>query len=333
MSESSGGYSLAHPVYLDVPMMLSFLAHLEGGVSTSEEAIERETGARERLLRGRAGFRLKFFTLGDTDLSTEGSAQRRDESVFESKSQRHHTAASLFNLLYEYLVEDKQLIALSGPDQLTDLRVGQLVELGGQYLGNPLEDILGFVKSVVPYFLEQQQVQRDALAAAAEKAKGTRSQRSGNPAKKPAAPASPQEDLAEALQGVAAQMEDAGQAMGLRLAIRMAEDIDRVPVHDLLFRSVAGVQAVVTASSEYYSSSTNEYLRAGEFRVVGKVTRVVRDDDVINLTRRTVLGAAGSRVAQGAISSLKSGEGFNLDVPDPVVPAPAVQVLPMAIFV
>jgi|GEM_PF-5551139 len=47
MTTSNPGYNLAYPVYLDVPMMVSFLAHLEGGVATHEEETKTETGARE----------------------------------------------------------------------------------------------------------------------------------------------------------------------------------------------------------------------------------------------------------------------------------------------
>jgi hypothetical protein len=88
----------------------------------------------------------------------------------------------------------------------------------------------------------------------------------------------------------------------------------------------------LTVSSEYYSAATNEYLRAGKFRIIGKVTKIVNDPDVINLTRRTFLGAADSAMVQELVANVRSGE-LKLDVADPIVAAPAVQVLPMAIFI
>ena len=42
----------------------------------------------------------------------------------ESKATLHHTMASLFNLLYGYLIEDKQIISLTNPSQLDELRTG-----------------------------------------------------------------------------------------------------------------------------------------------------------------------------------------------------------------
>lgn len=325
VTESQDAYQLAHPLYLDVAMMTSFLAYLDGGIVTQEEATQKETGARERVFKGRGGLSVKLPWALNVDVGTEGSGQRRDEVSVESKFARQHTNASLFNLLYRYLASDDKLTALNDAAQLEGLQASQLVELSGEYLGNPLEDILGFAGAVFPYILDQQKAQAEAAADAADKAR--RAQRSGNPAKRVQAQAG-SENPSDTLAELAGQTQD----FGIQVMLRMADDISHVPVHDILFRTASGLHAVVTASSEYYSKETSEYLRAGEFRVVGKVTRIIMNDDAINLTRRTVLGAANSKVAEDLISNARSEE-FKLDVADPIVRAPAVQILPMAIFI
>lgn len=325
MTEAQDSYQLAHPIYLDVAMMTSFLAYLDGGVVTQEEATQKETGARERVFKGHGGLSVKLPWALNVDASTEGSGQRRDEVSVESKFARQHTNASLFNLLYRYLSSDEKLTTLNDASQLEKLQTSQLAELSGEYLGNPLEDILGFAGAVFPYMLDQQRAEADAAADAADKAR--RAQRSGNPAKRAQAQTA-SEDPSVALAELARQTQD----FGVQVMLRMADDIMHVPVHDILFRTASGLHAVVTASSEYYSKETSEYLRAGEFRVVGKVTRVITDEDAINLTRRTVLGAANSKVAEDLVSNARTAE-FQLDVADPIVRAPAVQILPMAIFI
>ena len=315
MSEERPGYSLAHPVYLDVPMMMSFLAHLEGGVSVSESETTTATGARERVLKGRAGLRAKLWTIVDADVGSEVSSQKRDETSAESKTERHHTAASLFNVLYGYLTEDDQILVLDREEQLEDLRSGQLVEIAGEYLGNPIEDILAFFNSLFPYMTND-----DPEPVGTAKAK-----RSGNPAKRAA--------VATKFSAPSQGDSDSSDAEGIRMLIRMSSDIADAPVHDLLFRTERGLQAVATVASEYYSRTTNEYLRAGDFRVVGKVTKVLQGDNTINLTRRTVMGAAGPALAQTLIQSMGENEDMSLDVANPIVSAPAVQILPMAIFI
>ena len=313
-------------------MMISFLAHLEGGVSTHEEETTTSTGARERALKGRAGFRAMLPWAGGVDAQTEGSIARRDEDSSALKSERHHTAASLFNLLYEYLNDDGQVVTLNDPAELNSLISGQLVEIEGEYLGNPLEDVLALVTSFLPYIEEQQQVQREAAEKAAEAAR--KAQRSGNAQKRTQGSSESAEDQAiAALVGIAQQVTDANATFGMQVMRRMGEDLARVPVHDLLLMTKGGLKVVLTASSEYYSVATNEYLRAGEFRVVGKVTRIVEGDETINLTRRTVLGATGSKTAKDILGSLNQAEGLDVDVADPIVTAPAIQVLPMAIYI
>jgi hypothetical protein len=328
MTEQQPSYLLAHPVYLDVAMMISFLAYLEGGVVTREEETQKEGGARERLLRARAGLRARLPWALDAEVGSDGSTQRRDEISFESKSARQHTAASLFNSLYEYLTADQQLVDLREPAQLEGLRPGQLVELAGEYLGNPLEDILAFVAATYPYFAEQQEVQKAAAAEAIGQVR--KAQRSGSPAKR--AETQQGTEATEILAGVLQQLQNSEDQLGVQMMLRMAEDITKVPVHDLLLRTSTGLQAVLTVSSEYYSAETNEYLRAGEFRLVGKVTKIVDGASSINLTRRTFLGAADSSLVEELVAKVKTGE-LKLDVADPIVASPAVQVLPMAIFI
>jgi hypothetical protein len=329
VTEDQSGYVLAHPVYLDVAMMISFLAYLEGGVVTQEEETQKEGGARERALKGRAGLRARLPWALDAEAGSEGSTQRRDEVSLESKSARQHTAASLFNLLYEYLTTDNQLVDLRDPEQIQGLRPGQLVELAGEYLGNPLEDILAFVAAMYPYFAEQQKVQKAAAAEALQQAR--KAQRSGNPARRPQAQGSTP-DVTAIMADVMEKLQNSENEFGIQMMLRMADDITKVPVHDLLLRTPTGLHAVLTVSSEYYSATTNEYLRAGKFRVVGKVTKIVIDADTINLTRRTFLGAAKSELVEELVTNVKSGE-LKLDVADPIVASPAVQVLPMAIFI
>ena len=45
---------LIHPVYMDIPMMVSFVAALEGGVSYGDEVTERSVKADQEKAKGRA---------------------------------------------------------------------------------------------------------------------------------------------------------------------------------------------------------------------------------------------------------------------------------------
>lgn len=315
------GYALAHPVYLDVPMMLNFLAHLEGGFSVSESETQTSSGARESFLRAKAGLSTRLLGIGQGNLDGEGGTQDRDETRTETQTERHHTEASLFNLLYAYLNAEEQVLKVHDGEDLSKLCSGQLVEISGEYLGNPIEDILYFFESLYPYLVGDEA----AKDGGAKKEKTpAQKRRSGNPAVRnaPDQPAS---------RGADGPGEDLQEMFGL--IKRMAEDLKAAPVHDLLFRTEHEVDAVVTAASDYYTTTTTEHLRAGEFRVMGKVTRVLGQEDTINLTRRTVMGAAGPEVAKEMMDGVNMAEGLGMRVADPIVQGPAVQILPMAIFI
>src|SRR5450631_1384795 len=171
-------YRLAHPIYLDLPMMLSFLAHIEGGVSFSESETTTDTGVRDRVLKARAGLRAKLWTVGEAGLDGESTSQKREETASESRTERHHTGASLFNVLYYYLREDSLVVDLDSPGQLDSLVSGDLVEVHGDYLGNPIENVLAFFNTVLPYVTDGQP---PAAPTHLETASG---HRSGNPAKR-----------------------------------------------------------------------------------------------------------------------------------------------------
>ncbi|MGB3955832.1 MAG: hypothetical protein WBL05_11225 [Brooklawnia sp.] len=301
-------YALAHPIYLDVPMMISFLAAIEGGVAFSASETGTESGLRERTLAARAGLRAKLGTLWNAELSGDAGSVKREEETLVSQTERHHTAASLFNVLLGYLLEDNQVVSLDGVQDLDDLRPGAIVQFTGDFRGNPLEDILALASALLPYVGD----------SSGEKQSANR--RSGNPAKRAGADSSPPAGTAR-------------EENALRIMQTMVNDLRAAPIHDILFRTDGGLQVVVTAASDFYSAASAEHLREGTFTVVGKVTKVLVSGNSINLTRRTVMGAAGPDLAKSTVDSFRGGGLPGFDVADPIVEGPTVQVLPMAIFI
>src|SRR4051794_8951772 len=95
-----GQDELVHPLYLDVPMLISFLAALEGGVSLEDQATSTEsrsaTGTKE--LRGRVGLP-SFLTMLNMDMAGGLSTKSEGQSGEEIVAVRRHTEASLFNRL------------------------------------------------------------------------------------------------------------------------------------------------------------------------------------------------------------------------------------------
>jgi hypothetical protein len=74
------------------------------------------------------------------------------------------------------------------------------------------------------------------------------------------------------------------------------------------------------------------YLLEGDFRVLGKVTSILGASDRINLLRRTALGFGGIKLAETLFNGFSSDE-LDINLASPMVAGPAMQVLPLAIYI
>ncbi|MEV7594400.1 hypothetical protein AB0O42_29475 [Streptomyces sp. NPDC089922] len=310
-------YKLAHPLYLDVQMMVSFLAYLEGGVYvSSEETLQKET------LRGAGGASgPKLPSLGALlghEASILRGADKHIGETAETKVARHHTAASLFNALYGFLHEDDAIAVLQSPEHLSQVSAGDFVRLSGRYTGNPLEELLAVFSQWVAYM--------EDMSQGVDGARTQKNKKSGNPQVRAAAQQeSPLVETAEQFQHIVKSME-------MRMIMKMKEELESCPVHDVVLETPEGVKAVLTVASEYYDDAVAEKLSSGDFSVLGKVTRILREGECVNLSRRTVMGKMGDDGESFAVT-MANLAGFNLQSNEPLVRYPAVQILPMAIFV
>ncbi|MFE4207113.1 hypothetical protein ACFRSX_18445 [Streptomyces goshikiensis] len=310
-------YQLAHPLYLDVQMMVSFLAYLEGGVYLSSE----ETVQREALKHGTPS-ELKLPSLGALlGLEASLNGDRIGETA-ETRVARHHTAASLFNGLYGFLHEDGSVIPLDSREDLASVRAGDFVKLSGRYAGNPLEEMLAVFSQLTAYMGDVTQSVEGELAQRSAKKK------SGNPATRESANQQEPHPFAE----VADQFHTFEKSVEMRIIRKMKEELEASPVHDVVLETSTGIKAVLTVASEYYDSSVAEKLSSGDFAVLGKVTRILREGESINLSRRTVVGKMGEE-GDSFASAMTAASVFNLPSTEPLVRYPAVQILPMAIFI
>ena len=341
-------------------MMVSFLAALTGGVSFEDETRRRSGTATEREREASAKIRIpSLISLLGFDASGRMGRRDQDEAGEEIRAVRQHTAASLFNALYETLRDQNVLQRILSTEDLSKLGPGDVVEVTGEFVGNPLQEILGFFAQAIPYFAIGQsgeelqkaaqvdvaavQAQVNALIEEAQKLKNeaAEAKRSGNPARRAEVA-----DLDQRAAGMEAQAKEATDAAmqalgpllqlqqqqgGIRMLEQMRNDLATAAVHDTVIKG-PGLQAVLTMSAEFFTDSTSAYLRAGIFTAVGKVTRVLGAEDKINLLRRTVLGAAGPEFGRQLIENATTEE-LKIETFDPIIEAPAVQILPLAVYI
>jgi hypothetical protein len=287
---------LFNPMYVDLPMLASLLAQTVG---TGPQSSWSPPGLEDALsLLDRAGDR------------RDGASS--PASSFASVS---YVATGLLNALRRHLADQGAIHSLEDTSDIESVRPAELVEVSGRCIGNPLEELLAFFSAVIPQMLEQEALHKVLLDDLRRKAAS--------------APRGPRQAAEEELiqQMTAQESEDAAA----RLLLQLSEDLKAAPVRDVVVMAADfGIIASVAARS--LGQDTLALLRGAPVRLIGQVVAVVSGTDSFDLTERTVLGTIGGNIANELVTHARSGP-YQVEVAEPVIEAPAVQVLPLAIWI
>jgi hypothetical protein len=172
---SISGSDLRYPLYLDVPMMISFLASLQDGIAYDKTVNRKTARGRKRWGQAEAGLKLPPVTAllsfnAQGKLAREG---KQDESE-EEQVVRRHTEASFFNILYKALLDDGAVRNIDSLDQAdwTELHSGELVQVTGEVFRNPLQQVVHFHENrPAPLRLKHQTDQQEDVGTNDESAK------------------------------------------------------------------------------------------------------------------------------------------------------------------
>jgi hypothetical protein len=287
---------LINPIYVDLPMLVSLLAQTVG---TGAQSSWSPPG------------------LEDALSLLDRAADRRDGALSPASSfaSVSYVATGLLNALRRHLADRGPMQRLDGANDVESVRPSELVEVSGRCIGNPLEELLAFFGTVIPQMLEQEALHKVLLDDLRRKAASSpRGSQQGA-----------ETELIE--QMTAQESEDAAA----RLLLQLSEDLKAAPVRDVVVMAAdLGVIASVAARS--LGQDTLALLRGAPVTLIGQVVAVVSGTDSFDLTERTVLGTIGGNIAHELVTHARSGP-YKVDVAEPVIEAPAVQILPLAIWI
>lgn len=291
--------NLIVPVYLNQRLVFDLLAMLQGGISTVTAVTKTESTAKSAEEKAGASFGLSqaFSSLLKIDLSGEKSKSSGTSGENKLSEERIHTPASLFYQLRNILLEKKILKLLS---EKVSPEPGDIVEFGASLKRNPIVETMDSLSEMM-----------NLAILFDDKGAQQKGQKSKNQASEH--------------QKIKKQME------------AFSESLKTGDTIDLTAENLStGHAAVITVETGFLSDPMMSDLVDGKFRVLGKITRRVEDaSESISLIRKTALSKMPSPLLMQVfeqLSSLGSEQGF--DIPRLVweVPAPAVQILPVAIY-
>lgn len=284
------GKDLVHPVYLDLPMMISFLASIEGGVSYGASVRTTLGNRAHESSEASANIGAPIISsLFNLNIKGELTGKSSESSEEEIEIVKRHTQASLFNKLRATLHDQKCVKKINTLDELEELATSDLIEITGEIHRNPVF-IVTSVFERMRSLIEQSQ-------------KGQSTKKSWRDTK----------DFLKLLK----------------------DDVDNSKGQDVIMeaKGTKDLKCVISLSTEYLRDPSMEELLAGEFSLLGKVTKCLKPDEELNLLRRTMFGCFPFKVVKEIFDSLSSDESLNITIPDLMVSYPAIQVIPLAIFV
>lgn len=285
---------LIHPIYLDVPMLVSFAAALQGGLSLGSEITEQEGSLQSEssTRSGKLGIGTLFSNLFDASVAAETADSQSGETNQVRRESKAHTEASIAILLYDELEKrDGTLVRPKSVDDLQALEPGTLVELAGTIEKNAVDSVIDYADAV------------SILASLDTSQSSSQKKTSLQPVQK----------------------------------IRQALDKDRkrTPISNvhLKCKQPEALNVVVTLRTENLRDLTLSELHKNSVRLVGKVTHLIGADEKMSSFENYGLSLMEPSELEEAFNGIASTEGIAADLASVQVDGPAVQILPLMVYV
>lgn len=286
---------LIHPIYLDVPMLVSFAAAIQGGLSLSTEVTREAEESKKRSTNLNAKLGLSELLGSFFNASVDGglSGEKAENSREIQKETKAHTEASTAILLYDHLLENGEYILHpKNAEDLLEAESGMLVEISGVLFKNAIDSMIDYLDIV-------------NILSALDNPK--------QPSKKKTSPKNELEIFRDTL----------------------SLDRERTPISNALLRCSEpdGIDAVITLRTENLRDLTLAELHKNNVHIVGKVTRVTPKGEKMSAFENYGLSLIVPEVLTKSFNEVTSSEGIVAEFSDVVVTGPAVQILPLMIYV
>ncbi len=301
---------LIHPIYLDVPMLVSFAAAIQGGLSLESEVTHEKEANKSGSadVTGKFGLSNLFSNLFEVaaEANMSGLASgRNQETRHELKS---HTEASIAILLYDEFRKNKGfLIQPQNANELTKVTPGALVEVAGILEKNAIDTVIDYIDAINIL---------SGLADPIQSAPPTGAQHSsGKQANKKIKP--PQQNALE------------------KMRETLDKDRKRTPISNVILRcsEPANINVVITLRTANLRDLTLTELHKNNVRVVGKVTRIVEEGQAMSAFENYGMALLKPDMLEGIFAQMKNSEDVVAEFSEVEIKGPAVQILPLMIFV
>ena len=293
---------LCIPIYLNQQAVFDMLAILEDGFSTLRTITTSaaETQSQRTGIGGSIGLSNVFALLGVT-FGAKRDKEKECEERMEERQERVHTPVSLFAKLRAAIQANKLLQRLDTSEAIMELRSGDFVEFQAVLRKNPLVDVLESMKRAAELAFLSGKVKEKSGSGGGKKKGGAKQQ-------------------GEVIRQIDALLKDLTGTGTLELIAELVSDNN--------------VKAVLSTRLDYFLDRAASEVADGEFFVLGKVVRIVKRDETLNLLRKTSFGLLRKEKLEQLVGLFASADKAGLNLPELIIeiPGPALQVFPIAVF-
>ena len=305
------------PIYIDTNSLLDLLASIEGGFSIIEKVTTRNLQSGKTSLEGNTEAGAEFgipnvLNLLKLNVGLSGSRTKETETHHQVEAERYHTYGSLFYRLREYLEDQKTIKRLQlGEESWQALQYSDFVEIHGLFRPNPLVSSLEMMDRLITmYELTTQPIQTPPRSSSKKRHR----------------------------QSSADASSQAAEIAQVRGFIReILDDIQKEKTQTFIvdLDEFSSAKAVTVLFLDYLRDKTLSEISNKEYYLLGKVVRKIdqEEDATIDLLQGTALSGMGDEAIAQFTSSFSEIPGMNFPSVDTKIAGPALEIVPIAIFV
>jgi hypothetical protein len=323
---------LVYPIYLDAPMLMTFLGSLKGGIA-EEATIESKTqGTKEKELKAQIQAKISGM-LSLVGIGGEADLCKKEVENLESqyKSTVRYPHAALFVQLRELLIEQKLIKTLDSSESLKSVSIGDIVEFQGLAVANPgyqirhsYGQLLPAIESYLSWIESQLELQVILL--------------NGTKPNKPVIIDGKErkfQDLKEintARDTIKAQQQQMKSlaSMLTSLNVIFSRLFPEDYIDNVLFKS-SGFNAISRVYPVFARDKRIQDLLDGHWRCIGKVINKLDESEKYDLLKDAPISYF-AKDQFSTYASLLNNENIKIEVTDSMVLGPAIIIAPLAIF-
>ncbi len=298
------------PIYVNEKIVLDMLAIIEDGFSTVSQVnfVEYDEDTTDK--KGSFGNTTSLFkNFVKLDVGLSASKEKKSSDSKTIAQEKIHTIVSLLSKFHRYLHSNN--ILKSGA-HIDDISIGDFIEIEGELQKSPLLEFLDKMIAGLSF--------ADIFSDSTEKSSQTKGNQSkGSKKSTPSKKSSPINQIRSFM-----------------------NKLTTTGTQDFILSNEA-FTTVLSVQEQYLSNDNISEILGGKFKVLGKVIAVYKDDknenendtsQNINLLRKTPLSLFPTNQLEEMFSALNSSEmqAFNLPELKTEIPAPAIIVIPIAIY-